>query len=60
MIINPCPDCGSLNVKFTGRLRVVRQASETNVIVVVCDCYICRVCLEEWADFEKRRDKIPA
>lgn len=55
-----CPKCGSTDVKFTGRLRMIRQVSETNVIVVVCDCYVCRTCREEWADFGRRKDKVPA
>ena len=60
-----CPKCGSLDVKFTGRLRMVRQVTETsamrvNVIVVACDCYVCRACREEWADFGRRKDKVVA
>ena len=55
-----CPKCGSLDVKFTGRLTAVRETSPTGGIIVACDCYICRVCREEWADFGRRKDKVVA
>jgi len=55
-----CPKCGSSAVKFTGRLTVQRETSPTGGVVTVCDCYVCRECLEEWADFGRRKDKVPA
>ena len=55
-----CPKCGSSDVKFTGRLRADRRASPVNYIITICDCYVCRACREEWADFGRKRDKVPA
>jgi hypothetical protein len=54
-----CPKCGSSDVKFTGRLTAVRKRV-AEVIITICDCYVCRECLEEWADFGRKRDKVPA